>query len=226
MLTTAWETVTGMFSFGELAIPSISSMFQGIIDKVKGFFTFDFEMPNFKQYLPKWLGGEGKSFFGADSNETAAVETPEAPDPASLDPTQAQIGLSALQETQSVVQSFASIPDLQNNLETLKKGLDINGVRTYTSAMESLVEVLGKLNDELAKDNKFGAGKGTNAGDVVAKMDSIGGGSSNSDQLNATMGSVLAVLSEIRDIELGVQRNTKNLANGNIATSSVSVLPG
>jgi hypothetical protein len=226
LLTTAWETVTGMFSFGELAIPSISSMFQGIIDKVKGFFTFDFEMPNFKQYLPKWLGGEGKSFFGADSNETAAVETPEAPDPASLDPTQAQIGLSALQETQSVVQSFASIPDLQNNLETLKKGLDINGVRTYTSAMESLVEVLGKLNDELAKDNKFGAGKGTNAGDVVAKMDSIGGGSSNSDQLNATMGSVLAVLSEIRDIELGVQRNTKNLANGNIATSSVSVLPG
>lgn len=226
LLTTAWETVTGMFSFGELAIPSISSMFQGIIDRVKGFFTFDFEMPNFKQYLPKWLGGEGKSFFGADSNETAAVEAPEAPDPASLDPTQAQTGLAALQQTQSVVQSFASIPDLQNNLETLKKGLDINGVRTYTSAMESLVEVLGKLNDELAKDNKFGVGKGTNAGDVVAKMDSIGGGSSNSDQLNSTMGSVLAVLSEIRDIELGVQRNTKNLANGNIATSSVSVLPG
>ena len=92
--------------------------------------------------------------------------------------------------------------------------------------MESLVEVLRKLNDELAKDNKFGAGTGTNAGDVVAKMDSIGGSSSNSDQLNATMGSVLAVLSEIRDIEAGVQRNTKNLANGNIATSSVSVLPG
>jgi hypothetical protein len=226
LLTTAWETVTGMFSFGELAIPSISSMFQGIIDKVKGFFTFDFEMPNFKQYLPKWLGGEGKSFFG---DETAAVETPEAPeapDPASLDPTQAQTGLAALQQTQSVVQSFASIPELQNNLETLKKGLDINGVRTYTSAMESLVEVLGKLNDELAKDNKYGPGKGTNAGDVVAKMDSIGGGSSNSDQLNSTMGAVLAVLSEIRDIELGVQRNTKNLASGNIATSSVSVLPG
>ena len=123
------------------------------------------------------------------------------------------------------MQSFASIPELQNNLETLKKGLDINGVRTYTSAMESLVEVLGKLNDELAKDNKFGVGTGTNAGDVVAKMDSIGG-SGNSDQLNATMGSVLAVLSEIRDIEAGVQRNTKNMANGNIATSSVSVLPG
>ena len=225
LLTTAWETVTGMFGFGDLAIPSIKDLFQGIIDKVKGFFTFDFEMPNFKQYLPKWLGGEGKSFFGAEGDETASVETPEAPDPVSLDPTQAQTGLAALQQTQSVVQSFASIPELQNNLETLKKGLDINGVRTYTSAMESLVEVLGKLNDELAKDNKFGVGTGTNAGDVVAKMDSIGGGG-NSDQLNATMGSVLAVLSEIRDIEAGVQRNTKNMANGNIATSSVSVLPG
>ena len=225
LLTTAWETVTGMFGFGDLAIPSIKDLFQGIIDKVKGFFTFDFEMPNFKQYLPKWLGGEGKSFFGAEGDETASVETPEAPDPVSLDPTQAQTGLAALQQTQSVVQSFASIPELQNNLETLKKGLDINGVRTYTSAMESLVEVLGKLNDELAKDNKFGVGTGTNAGDVVAKMDSIGG-SGNSDQLNATMGSVLAVLSEIRDIEAGVQRNTKNMANGNIATSSVSVLPG
>ena len=225
LLTTAWETVTGMFGFGDLAIPSIKDLFRGIIDKVKGFFTFDFEMPNFKQYLPKWLGGEGKSFFGAEGDETASVETPEAPDPVSLDPTQAQTGLAALQQTQSVVQSFASIPELQNNLETLKKGLDINGVRTYTSAMESLVEVLGKLNDELAKDNKFGVGTGTNAGDVVAKMDSIGG-SGNSDQLNATMGSVLAVLSEIRDIEAGVQRNTKNMANGNIATSSVSVLPG
>ena len=223
LLTTAWETVTGMFGFGDLAIPSIKDLFQGIIDKVKGFFTFDFKMPNFKQYLPKWLGGEGKSFLG--SGETA-VETPEAPDPASLDSTQAQTGLSALQQTQSVVQAFASIPELQNNLETLKKGLDINGVRTYTSAMESLVEVLGKLNDELAKDNKYGPGKGSNAGDVVAKMDSIGGGGGNSDQLNSTMGSVLAVLSEIRDIELGVQRNTKNMANGNIATSSVSVLPG
>ena len=225
LLTTAWETVTGMFGFGDLAIPSIKDLFQGIIDKVKGFFTFDFEMPNFKQYLPKWLGGEGKSFFGG-TDEASSVEAPEAPDPASLDPTQAQTGLSALQQTQSVVQSFASIPELQNNLEILKKGLDINGVRTYTSAMESLVEVLGKLNDELAKDNKFGVGKGTYAGDVVAKMDSIGGSGSNSDQLNATMGSVLAVLSEIRDIELGVQRNTKNMANGNIATSSVSVLPG
>ena len=225
LLTTAWETVTGMFGFGDLAIPSIKDLFQGVIDKVKGFFTFDFKMPNFKQYLPKWLGGEGKSLLGG--SETAEVaETPEAPDPVSLDPTQAETGLAALQQTQSVVQSFASIPELQNNLETLKKGLDINGVRTYTSAMESLVEVLGKLNDELAKDNKFGVGKGTNAGDVVAKMDSIGGSGSNSDQLNATMGSVLAVLSEIRDIELGVQRNTKNLANGNIATSSVSVLPG
>ena len=225
LLTTAWETVTGMFGFGDLAIPSIKDLFQGVIDKVKGFFTFDFKMPNFKQYLPKWLGGEGKSLLGG--GETAEVaETPEAPDPVSLDPTQAETGLAALQQTQSVVQSFASIPELQNNLETLKKGLDINGVRTYTSAMESLVEVLGKLNDELAKDNKFGVGKGTNAGDVVAKMDSIGGSGSNSDQLNATMGSVLAVLSEIRDIELGVQRNTKNLANGNIATSSVSVLPG
>ena len=225
LLTTAWETVTGMFGFGDLAIPSIKDLFQGVVDKVKGFFTFDFKMPNFKQYLPKWLGGEGKSFLGG--SETAeVVETPEAPDPVSLDPTQAETGLAALQQTQSVVQSFASIPELQNNLETSKKGLDINGVRTYTSAMESLVEVLGKLNDELAKDNKFGVGKGTNAGDVVAKMDSIGGSGSNSDQLNATMGSVLAVLSEIRDIELGVQRNTKNLANGNIATSSVSVLPG
>ena len=226
LLSTAWETVTGMFGFGDLAIPSIKDLFQGVVDKVKGFFTFDFKMPNFKQYLPKWLGGEGKSFLGGGETAEVAAETPEAPDPASLDPTQAETGLAALQQTQSVVQSFASIPELQNNLETLKKGLDINGVRTYTSAMESLVEVLGKLNDELAKDNKFGVGKGTNAGDVVAKMDSIGGSGSNSDQLNATMGSVLAVLSEIRDIELGVQRNTKNLANGNIATSSVSVLPG
>ena len=57
-------------------------MWQKIKDGFSGLFNFDFKFPNFKSYLPKWLGGEGKSlsslFSGGDSasqnTQTAQIE--------------------------------------------------------------------------------------------------------------------------------------------------------
>lgn len=188
LLSDAWATITGFFSLENFELPSISSMFQGIIDAVKGFFTFDFEMPNFKAYLPKWLGGEGKSLFGG-SDDVASATPPEPPDV-----TPAAEGGAALADAQSAIATFANLDGLQNNLDILKTGLDVNSVLSYTNAMKQLVEVLGELNEELAKDNKFGPGTGENAGSVLAKMDSVGGGGAGGEEVNSSLQEILAVL--------------------------------
>jgi hypothetical protein len=218
LLTTAWETVTGFFGFEGIEIPSISSLFQGIIDTVKGFFDFDFEMPNFKQYLPKWLGGEGKSLLGGSDTE---LEIPTAEAPPTLDATPAVEGANSLMDAQSAMASFSNIEGLQNNLDILKSGLDTDAVRSYTDSMKQLVTVLGQLNDELAKDNKFGIGTGENAGSVLSKMDSIGGGGS-SEEVNNTLQLVLAELRLQTPKQAAIVRNTKNGNSTDISRSMPS----
>jgi transcription termination factor NusB len=101
--------------------------------------------------------------------------------------------------------------------------LDTTGIVSYTSAMERLVEVLGELNDALSADNQAGFGTGTNAGDVVSKMDTIGsGGGAGSDQLNNTMQRVEQVLTEIRDFDEEIKKNTSNIAGSNLALGNLS----
>jgi hypothetical protein len=101
--------------------------------------------------------------------------------------------------------------------------LDTTGIVSYTSAMERLVEVLGELNDALSADNKAGFGTGTNAGDVVSKMDTIGsGGGAGSDQLNNTMQRVEQVLTEIRDFDEEIKKNTSNITGSNLALGNLT----
>ena len=215
LLTTAWETITGFFSFGDIQLPSIKDMFQGIIDTVKGFFSFDFKLPNFKSFLPTWLGGEGKSLGDGAPEANAIVE------PSSIDATPAVDGANSLMDAQSAMASFSNIDGLQNNLEILKSGLDTNAVRSYTDSMKQLVAVLGELNAELAKDNKFGIGTGENAGSVLSKMDSIGGGGSSED-VNNTLQLVLAELRLQTPKQAAIVRNTKNGNSTDISRSMPS----
>jgi len=198
---TAWDTVTGFFSLENFEVPSISSMFQSIIDAVKGFFTFDFEMPNFKQYLPTWLGGEGKSLFGNDNTVSAQ---------ASIDATPAVEGAESLMDTQSAIATFANIENLQNNLDILKNGLDVDNVRSYTEAMENLVEVLAQLNEELkSSQNSRGRGReAQNAASVISKMDSIGGGAS-SEELTKAITQLATLMSQNVTFTKQVALNTK-----------------
>ena len=220
LMSDAWESVTSFFSLENFTIPSISDMFTGIIDAVKGFFSFDFEMPNFKQFLPTWLGGEGKSLFdsGDQSTPTAAAEPPDV--------TPAVDGGAAVADAQTAIAQFASLPDLQNNLDILKQGLDVDGVRSYTLAMEQLVDVLDRLNETLAEDNMnmFGSGTGVAAADVLGQISTASQGSAQgTQQLNSIMTELLAVMTEVRDFDEKIEQNTKrNIGGTNIASGSIS----
>lgn len=75
----------------------IKDWFGSLWDKL---FDFEIKMPNFKQYLPKWMGGEGKSLFGSDddtvSSSTVSSSSVET-DPtavASVDPSDAFSGMT------------------------------------------------------------------------------------------------------------------------------------
>ena len=101
--------------------------------------------------------------------------------------------------------------------------LDTTGIISYTNAMEDLVEVLGELNEELSKDNNgWSAGTGENAGSVMSKVQSVGGGGGTNDQLNNIMQQVLLVLNEMRDLDDKVERNTRNIVGSNLAQGGVS----
>ena len=66
LIMDAWEGIKA----------SVAGMFTGMFD-------FDFSMPNFKDYLPKWLGGGGKpisGLFGSDAEQAAEENLPEEPE--------------------------------------------------------------------------------------------------------------------------------------------------
>ena len=123
------------------------------------------------------------------------------------------------------LKTFAEIPNLQTQFDAVNS-LDTDGVISYTSAMEDLVEALNKVNDELAKDNNglFSSGTGTNAGDMINSVGGLNnGGGAGSEQLNTIMKQVLAELRLIKGFEEATAKNTKNITSGNIARSGASV---
>jgi transcription termination factor NusB len=125
---------------------------------------------------------------------------------------------------EGVTANAAAVNAMSSSLNSFSvEKLDTTGIVSYTSAMERLVEVLGELNDALSADNQAGFGTGTNAGDVVSKMDTIGsGGGAGSDQLNNTMQRVEQVLTEIRDFDEEIKKNTSNIAGSNLALGNLS----
>jgi len=209
----AWTTITGWFNFEGMEMPSIKDMFQSVFDAVKGFFTFDFKMPNFKSYLPKWMGGEGKSLLGGDETASAGTDattqlaTSNAPS-VTL-PTGTNGSLNDL-ATVSYASLNAELMDLKGNMDAIGQidgfkttisslnELDNNGVSKYNDAVKSLNETFKDLNKTLSEDNKgfFGGGTGVASADVL-KSQGMSGNVNN--QLNTTMESVLTVLQTISD---------------------------
>ena len=153
------------------------------------------------------------STFATGITSLADISTRELSNFAAIDFTTVATGLDA----------FAKIPDLQTNFNTINS-LDAAPVRTYTEAMENLVEVLGKVNEELSKDNNgLGFGTGTNAGDLLGQIGSATSGTSQgTEQLNNTMQQVLLLLREMRDLDVDVERNTRNIIGSNLAQGGVS----
>ena len=91
--------------------------------------------------------------------------------------------------------AIATVSGLESNINTLNS-LDANNLNNFAQAMENLVDVLGKLNEELAEDNKgfFGGGTGTSASDVISQM----GG--NSQLSIKKLERIVAELQEIKKI--------------------------
>ena len=91
--------------------------------------------------------------------------------------------------------AISTVSGLESNINTLNS-LDANNLNNFAQAMENLVDVLGKLNEELAEDNKgfFGGGTGTSASDVISQM----GG--NSQMSIKKLERIVAELQEIKKI--------------------------
>lgn len=106
---------------------SMGRMWSSIVDA----FSFDISMPNFSDYLPTWLGGEGKplsELFASSSSSTSVasagptVDT-TAPDIATVTQNQAEIQQTNSQIA-SAAQQLAASTDTQKNIETLLKDLN------------------------------------------------------------------------------------------------------
>ena len=113
-------------------------------------------------------------------------------------------------------------PTLQENIDALKS-LDASSVTSYTEAVEGLVEALNKLNEELSQDNDTLFTSRADAGELLNGIStSTSGTSRGTEQLNNTMQQVLMLLREMRDLDIDVERNTRNIVGSNIARGSVS----
>ena len=120
------------------------------------------------------------------------------------------------------LQTFAEIPNLQTQLNAVNT-LDTSGIRSYTEAMDALVETLSNLNEELSKDNDTLFTSRADAGELLNGISmSTSGTNQSSQQLNSTMQQVLAVLSDIKDFEERTANNTKNIQSSNLARGGVS----
>ena len=232
LATSAWDTVKSWFSFEGVEMPSIKDMFNSIKDKVLGFFDFNIELPDFTDYLPTWLGGEGKSLFGGEepgTTATAAVANPEQEMPNIEQPANvvSMGGLNFARQVedaralQAVLSDISAMQSFNTELERIQAGLDSESVRSYTSAMESLVEVLEDLNEVLAEDNRgaFGGGTGVSAASMLSSGQ-LGGGSSDTgseEQLNR-LNSLVSQLVTLTQESNRYTRGTMRAVNGNLQT--------
>jgi hypothetical protein len=123
-----------------------------------------------------------------------------------------------------VTTNAAAINAMSTSLNNFSiEKLDTSGIISYTKAMEELVEVLDDMNKQLSKDNNgFSLGTGENAGSVMSKVQSVGGGGGSNDQLNSIMQQVLVVLNQMRDLDDKVEKNTRNIIGSNLAQGGVS----
>ena len=120
------------------------------------------------------------------------------------------------------LRGFAEIPNLATNFDAIKS-LDAGPVRTYTEAIDGLVESLNRLNEELSRDNDTMFTNRADAGELLSGIStSTSGTSLNTEQLNNTMQQVLMLLTEMRDLDIDVEKNTRNIIGSNLAQGGVS----
>lgn len=130
-----WDNIKGFFSnlgLGE----AISGAWQKIKDGFAGLFNFEFKMPNFKQYLPKWLGGEGKSLSSLFSGEDSATENTQTASVTKMDS-----ATEAVEE--AVAKTSTAVKDAKEKVAT---NLEDAGANTINIQLAELIEVNKKAN--------------------------------------------------------------------------------
>ena len=105
MFSNAWNTISGipnrireLFSLENLNLPKMSDLFNGLINTVRGFFNFDFQLPNIRDFLPSWLGGTGRHIAATQLTPRPEQLTPR-PDTTSETLTRANARMSAVPDT-------------------------------------------------------------------------------------------------------------------------------
>lgn len=127
--------VGGLFDDVVEAISNFSIMdsVRGMINSVTGIFDFEMSLPNFSDYLPTWMGGEGRpltELFAGDSSSTTRQIATAGPTPASTAPDLGTVtaNQAEIQQTNSEIATaatqLAESADTQKNIETLLKDLN------------------------------------------------------------------------------------------------------
>ena len=209
LLTTAWETITSFFSFEGIEIPSVGSMLQSVIDTVKGFFTFDFKMPSFKSFLPKWLGGEGKTI---DSAEAGGPQVQQAP-PNIPDPKNAGKKIANLESAQDVVKQLVDLPNLKAIFAEVNRSLNTGKVRSYATALEDVAEQMRQINELATKREGNGLFKAATYEDTAGGSALKSGGLGGNAALNTSMEAMLVKLDSIITNTGKAAKNTGGISN-------------
>lgn len=205
---------------------SIKDQFGKVWDAITGFFTFDFTMPNFRDFLPTWLGGKGRE-IGEKENlppEMEAKVQEQLPDP-----TDATAKAGVLQEAKQAVATIIDIPTLKNALTAIKEGMNTNQVKSYAEALRDVADQLIAIN-EAAKDQEttIQSRRGTKTVNQKSAAAGVLDGSTpfgqnaqtgSLDTLNTTM---LAILEELQNQTPSIKKTAKE-TSGNVATSVIPI---
>ncbi len=131
-----WDNIKGFFSnlgLGE----AIGNAWQKIKDGFAGLFNFEFKFPNFKSYLPKWLGGEGKSLSSLFSGDDSATEQTAS----NNTPPKMESATDAVEE--AVAKTTTAVKDAKEKVAT---NLEDAGANAINIQLAELIEINKKAN--------------------------------------------------------------------------------
>ena len=153
------------------------------------------------------VGNAIASFFGQDTPLDQVKEFGEM----QLNVAQIEANANAIKTMGSALTGFTEVD------------LDKTPIIEYTEAIQGLVEALDRLNDELKQDNDTMMTSRADAGELLSGINmSSRGTAEGTSQLNTTMQAMLQTLSEIKETNIKVERNTQAITSGNLAGGYIS----
>jgi len=198
---------------------SIKAQFTKVWDAIKDFFTFDFTMPNFRDFLPKWLGGKGRE-IGEETN--LPPEHVERQAQFKTDPKDATAKVEVLEEAKQAVATIIDIPTLKDALTAIKEGMNASQVKSYAEALADVAEQLTEINRLGADVGKvtpgFKGGRPTiteTKSPAMTALENIGG--SSTTEISTLLE---GILTELQNQTPSIKKTAKE-TGGNVANSVI-----